>query len=295
MCEKVLFDPRPTQGQFSAEYICDIVRSMFVASSMKQVTRVALAFFEDPEIVIVRIKDRFVSQPSPGGRRDLMVNFYLKGDKHKHICEVQICVAKMLLARKGLQGHEIYHRTCNQLRDAEETLEKLEARAPNKRWARVMHLLDQIDDELEGDEGDEGDEGAEDAYAQNESKLVDRLLYLGFTTMDLMMAGVEETMLLGREGVTEAEIIRCREEIAAARKAEQDRRKSSGSTMGFGGAKVAPLGGAHAEGGGSFWGASRAVVTRASTCSRRAKAGLPSAQRGEAQVTMDASDGRVPA
>ena len=44
--EKVAFDPDRAEGQFSGEKICDIVRSMFVATSVKQVTRTALAFLQ---------------------------------------------------------------------------------------------------------------------------------------------------------------------------------------------------------------------------------------------------------
>ena len=62
-------------------------------------------FLESDSLVIVRIKDRFVEQPSQGGWRDLMINFYLKCDPNRHICEVQVVLGKMLVARKGLGGH----------------------------------------------------------------------------------------------------------------------------------------------------------------------------------------------
>ena len=31
------------------------------------------------------IKDRFIEKPSPGGWRDLMINFYLARDPHRHV------------------------------------------------------------------------------------------------------------------------------------------------------------------------------------------------------------------
>ena len=42
---------------------------MLTATSMKQVAKIAMAFLESAEVVIVRIKDRFVEKPSPGGWR----------------------------------------------------------------------------------------------------------------------------------------------------------------------------------------------------------------------------------
>ena len=62
-------------------------------------------FLESDSLVIVRIKDRFVEKPSQGGWRDLMINFHFKGDPNRHICEVQVVLGKMLVARKGLGGH----------------------------------------------------------------------------------------------------------------------------------------------------------------------------------------------
>ena len=83
--EKILFD---TENAGSCEKICDVVRAMMKVTSMAQVAKIAMAFLESDSVVIVRIKDRFVEKPSPGGWRDLMINFYLKGDSNRHVCEV---------------------------------------------------------------------------------------------------------------------------------------------------------------------------------------------------------------
>ena len=83
--EKILFDAENTG---SCEKICDVVRAMMKVTSMAQVAKIAMAFLESDSVVIVRIKDRFVEKPSPGGWRDLMINFYLKSDPNHHICEV---------------------------------------------------------------------------------------------------------------------------------------------------------------------------------------------------------------
>lgn len=65
---------------------------------MAQVAKCAMAFLESDLIVIVRVKDRFVEKPSPGGWRDLLINFYITSDPNQHICEVQVVIAKMLVA-----------------------------------------------------------------------------------------------------------------------------------------------------------------------------------------------------
>merc|ERR1719272_782198 len=91
---------------------------MMVVDSMDDVAAVleVLCEFEDQgSIVIVRAKDRFVRAPSPGGWRDVMVNFYVVADTSKHVAELQVVHDRMLIARKGLNGHEVYHRSRNAL------------------------------------------------------------------------------------------------------------------------------------------------------------------------------------
>ena len=61
-----------------------------INASAQHTQQVALVFLESKEIVIIRIKDRFVEKPSPGGWRDLMINFYMANDPKRHICEVQV-------------------------------------------------------------------------------------------------------------------------------------------------------------------------------------------------------------
>jgi surface protein len=64
-------------------------------------------------IVVTRVKDRFLQAPSAGGWRDCMVNFYVRDDPHRHICEIQLVHHQMLFARKGLPGHDVYNRVRN--------------------------------------------------------------------------------------------------------------------------------------------------------------------------------------
>ena len=44
-----------------------------------------------------------------------MVNFYVVADTSKHVAELQVVHDRMLIARKGLNGHGVYHRSRNAL------------------------------------------------------------------------------------------------------------------------------------------------------------------------------------
>ena len=61
------------------------------------------------------------AEPSGGGWRDVMINYYLKSDEAKHVCELQLVHASLLTARKGLPGHVVYGRGRNAL----ELMEKI--------------------------------------------------------------------------------------------------------------------------------------------------------------------------
>jgi hypothetical protein len=79
--------------------------------AMAAMVDVIVSMVEDGLIEISRVKDRVVRNPSPGGWRDVLINFWVKvPDGKYHIGEVQICHATLLNARKGLPGHEIYNR-----------------------------------------------------------------------------------------------------------------------------------------------------------------------------------------
>ena len=95
--EKTSF--RPGAGRGKAEKICDIVRDMKLAMSMRAIAAMVRLLRESDAIEIVRVKDRFTT-PSAGGWRDVMINYRLKGDSH--VCEVQICHNSLVVARKGL-------------------------------------------------------------------------------------------------------------------------------------------------------------------------------------------------
>ena len=56
---------------------------MLIATSMAQVIKIISAMMDlahAEEIIIVRIKDRFISDPSTGGWRDVLLNVYFTSD-----------------------------------------------------------------------------------------------------------------------------------------------------------------------------------------------------------------------
>jgi len=195
--EKVLFDSK-NRGMYMCESITDVVRAMITARSMGQLAKIAMAILESEQIVILRVKDRF-EKPSAGGWRDLMINFYMSGDPNQHVCEVQIVVEKMVVARKGLEGHKNYART----RNAAEVLEYHNAVDPQKRCERVVYLRD-----VECSDAPE-------------------LLHIGYEPKDLLKAGYETFEMIGSEGVTEADVLAAQESLALE---SQERKKSTGSS-----------------------------------------------------------------
>ena len=103
---------RPGAGRGNTEKVCDVTRAMLVGMNMRTIGAIARALVllqRAGLIEVLRTKDRF-TQPSPGGWRDLMVNFVVLcgNGEVRHVCEVQVAHDMMLTARKGLPGHEVY-------------------------------------------------------------------------------------------------------------------------------------------------------------------------------------------
>ena len=99
--------------------VFDVVRGMVECRTMTAVAQVLSNLDASQDIELVRMKDRFLTEPSPGGWRDCMVCFVVNDDPNKHVCEVQLVHHDLLTARKGLPGHSIYNRA----RNASELLE----------------------------------------------------------------------------------------------------------------------------------------------------------------------------
>ena len=121
-CEKLVLQPANDAG--GAKRICDIVRDTFECQSMDEVAELLELLRKLDKIELLRFKDRF-NYPS-AGYRDAMINYRIKG--RRHVCELQIGVHLMLVARRGLDGHKTY----GSVRNATELKEYLDGRAKNK-------------------------------------------------------------------------------------------------------------------------------------------------------------------
>lgn len=132
--EKTLLKRKDDPG--NANKVCDLVRGMVTCDNIGQIAAIVGFLGLSPEIVVTRIKDRFLTCPSGGGWRDCMVNFYLKADVNQHICEIQLVHRQMMTARKGLPGHAVY----NRVRNADEIVnqwigvEQPQTRSELQRW-----------------------------------------------------------------------------------------------------------------------------------------------------------------
>ena len=109
--EKTILKRKDDPG--NANKVCDIVRGMLTCDNMGNIADVLELLGTSRDIVVSRIKDRFLTAPSGGGWRDCMINFYLKNDPNQHICEIQLVHRQMMTARKGLPGHAVYNRVRN--------------------------------------------------------------------------------------------------------------------------------------------------------------------------------------
>jgi hypothetical protein len=135
------------------ELLCDIVRGALEFENFgTMIGMVRLLRELDPEIgtagvtggitdriCICRAKNRF-GQPTSGGWADFMVNFYFKDDGHKHICEVQLVHAQMLLVRTEMGAHKTY----GQFRGAKEILEMLGLDPEEAADAKTRALLEEL-------------------------------------------------------------------------------------------------------------------------------------------------------
>ena len=139
--EKSLLKRKDDPG--NANKVCDIVRGMVTCSGMQQIAKLIGLLSEQEEIVITRVKDRFLACPSAGGWRDCMINFYFKSDANRHICEIQLVHQQMLVARHGLPGHDVY----NCVRNADELVNQwMDMERPSSAEEMLRWLSDWLDD-----------------------------------------------------------------------------------------------------------------------------------------------------
>lgn len=83
------------------------MRGALLFDDMKGLEKGLRAVVEFPGITVHRMKDRF-SNPTSGGWRDCMLNVSFADDPNGVICEVQLIHNKLMLARKGMAGHNDY-------------------------------------------------------------------------------------------------------------------------------------------------------------------------------------------
>ena len=108
----------------------DVVRGALVYDTMSEV----LVGLQEVcnNFVILRIKNRFAPVGEAGlsgGWRDVVVNMRIKGDRSKHVLEVQIQLRSLLKVRSSLGGHFIYAKY-RALSEALEVCGKLKSSSP---------------------------------------------------------------------------------------------------------------------------------------------------------------------
>ena len=96
-----------SHNQWNADCVLDIVRGALIYDDMAGFIRGLQAINTDPSVEVLRVKNRF-SHPTDGGWRDCMVNLRFVNDKDGVVCEVQLIHQKLMLARKGMAGHNDY-------------------------------------------------------------------------------------------------------------------------------------------------------------------------------------------
>ena len=74
---------------------------MTTPSHQSRLADVAAEFYECDRIVIVGVKERFLSKPLSSGWRDLIILFYIKDDPNRHVCEAQVCHTRMAACNLG--------------------------------------------------------------------------------------------------------------------------------------------------------------------------------------------------
>ena len=95
---------RTTPGCWNTVF--DLYRGMIIVNGPSMDHQVLQMLVESTVFEVVRWKDR-LNNPTSAGWADSMVNVKVRNGAD-HIFEVQVVQKKMLLARKGLDGHEAY-------------------------------------------------------------------------------------------------------------------------------------------------------------------------------------------
>jgi len=90
-------------------FVNDVCRAQAIFDRIDKLHNSLAALTMLPNVVVVRVKDRF-SHPASGGWSDIMVNLFHVNDPNQHVCEIQFCLGPMLRLRQDMDGHADFNR-----------------------------------------------------------------------------------------------------------------------------------------------------------------------------------------
>ena len=106
--EKAKDDYNEREPGHGERWLFDIVRGAALCETEEQLTRLMEALRSQPEIDIVRLKNRFAS-PTPSGFRDFNLNIRVPiNERVFHICELQVHCAAIKKMDEVKLSHKIY-------------------------------------------------------------------------------------------------------------------------------------------------------------------------------------------
>ena len=105
VCEKMCM--KIGENRWRATHITDVVRGHLIYDDMNAMAEALQQLVDSDEFVIGRCKDRF-SKPTKGGWADCALNIYMKSDRNRHKCEIQIVHRKLMKVREDLHEHDEY-------------------------------------------------------------------------------------------------------------------------------------------------------------------------------------------
>jgi len=88
---------------------CDIVRYRFIGTTMGRIASICAEFHKSPNLRVVNVVDGFAREGIESWR-SCLIYFSYKHDRHHHICEAEVCHAKLADLRYGRveNGSEMY-------------------------------------------------------------------------------------------------------------------------------------------------------------------------------------------
>jgi hypothetical protein len=84
-----------------------MVRGALSSNSVEQLAIALQYIVNDETVQVVRVKNRLCT-PTSSGWADCLVNFVFREDSDRHVCEIQLVHAKLMLVRKQMGAHASY-------------------------------------------------------------------------------------------------------------------------------------------------------------------------------------------